>query len=287
LLIMYGLIFTCCFVDIAICLYYLSALALDSFQTSSVFTGILLTATVVIICSIWGCHRAREARRLLPQRSRRNIISQIFFLSVYFVILIIFVVLTAGTHEVYAILQSIVSTPFGYWDSHPGPEQDLLMNFALEFNDMWVAGGCQGNTCLFPGCFGDPVNLTPLTCTDRSMEIQFDDWMSTYSGTADQLRTCISYVGSIMEEQGVVDFPTPTWCECRLMFIDSARLANLIMWIFLVVQCVLVGLTIPVVLIHTKYVRKSKPISRTDWFGDRTCLQELDWREPTQSSQIR
>ncbi len=176
LLMLFGCIFGCCFVDIGICLYYLSALALDSFQTSSIFSGILLTATVVIICSVWGCHRTKEARKLLPQKSKANTISQVFFLSVYFILLVIFVILTAGTHQVFSTLSTIESEPFGYWDDdHPGKEKNMLMNFAMEFNDMWIAGACSGNQCIYPNCTGEPVALTPLACKDRSMQFQFDN----------------------------------------------------------------------------------------------------------------
>lgn len=272
LLIIYGCIFCCCFVDIAICLYYLSALSLDSFQTSSVFSGILLTATGVIICSIWGCHRTKDARKLLPQRSKQNTFSQIFFLSVFFVILIIFVILTAGTHEVYSTLAEIESEPWGYWDDHPGDEQDMLMNFAIEFNDMWVDGGCSGNECSYNNCTGDPIVMTALKCIDVSMEIQFADWIGTYSGGADGLRTCIRVVDQVMIEADIQNYPTPTWCQCRAYFIDSAREANETMFIFLIIQCALVATTIPLVLIHTKYVRKSKPVSRIDWFSERAPL---------------
>lgn len=274
ILVLYGLIFICCFVDIGICLYYLSALSLDSFQTSSVFSGILLAATCVIICTVWGCHRAKDARKLLPQKSKTNTFSQILFLCVFFAILIIFVILTAGTHQIYNTLVTIESKPFGYWDDHPGKEQDMLMNFAIEFNDMWVDGGCSGNECVYSNCTGDPVSLTPITCKDASMQIQFVDWTEAYDGSADELRTCISVVGEIMEESGIENYPTPTWCECRMYFIDSARKANEVMFIFLIIQSVLVAVSIPLAILHTKYVRRSKPISRNDWFADRVLDQD-------------
>jgi hypothetical protein len=107
----------------------------------------------------------------------------------------------------------------------------MLYNFAIEFEDMWESGHCEGNHCLYEDCRGSPqVLTTPLECVDEGMTAQFNFWKSKYTGSADDLRSCLSIVNDIKNKTGDLDVPTVTWCQSRDLFLESARTVNGVMF---------------------------------------------------------
>jgi hypothetical protein len=255
LMTIYVVIFMGCFFAIGVCLYYLSALALDSFQTSAVFSAILVTSSVLLVSSVWGCHRTKDVR------SHRNQANNRIFLIVFALFLGALITFDVLTRQNYELLREIESEPLGYWDLHRGEESDLLYNFALEFDDMWEAGGCSGNNCTDPQCSGNPVNTTPLVCDDEGMQAQFQSFIDSYDGTADELRDCVDLVTSIMEtETSIETFPVVTWCEARSSIIESARKSNLAMFCIVMVQSIMVFFSIPLMFVYVERWRKERPI---------------------------
>ena len=250
----YVIIFVGCFFAIGVCLYYLSALALDSFQTSAVFSAILVTSSFLLVSSVWGCHRTKDVRS-----HRKETINKLFIVA-FVLFLGALITFDVITRQNYDLLTEIESEPLGYWDLHRGPESDLLYNFALEFNDMWEAGGCKGNDCVDVNCSGNPVNTTALVCDDEGMQAQFESFIDAYDGTADDLRDCIDLVSSIMEtDTSIQTFPTVTWCESRSSILESAKLSNLTMFCLLLVQSTLVFFSIPLMYMYVERWRKERP----------------------------
>ena len=273
-LIVYTIIFLLCFVSMGIALYYLSALPLDTFETSGVFIGILCVSLVLLTHSVWGCHRAKDVKNLT---SKRKLARGVFFISSA-LLLGGFIAFTVQTQRVYNTIVSIEDKPLGYWVSHrDSPEEIMLYNFAVEFDTMWLAGGCSGNACVSADCSGDPVDLTPLTCDDRSMEVQFEDWSSHYTGTADSLRTCIAFM---TERMGIPDFPSPTWCESRLYLLDSCKNVNLLISYVTMVLCILIILATPLVLMHMRLLYrliKNDQLTGVDWLIYRSQFNQSGW----------
>lgn len=273
-MILFGLIFFSSFVTAGISMYYLSALALDSFQTSAVFVGILTTSMVLLIHSVWGCHRSKDMRR--PMIHSRGKLATILFFALSGLLLAAFISWTVSTRSTYLTIVGIQSAPFGYWDANPGKESEMLFNFASEFDAMWQAGDCSGKDCVYPDCQGDPVELTSLYCTDLSMQIQFRSWASHYTGTANLLRTCIQLVFTIMNNP---EFPTPTWCQSRTFLMNHSRDINDLMFYFTLVQCVLILLSLPAVLLNMRMVAKLNidQLGGLDWLLHRAQLDSTRW----------
>jgi len=199
----------------------------------------------------------------------------------------------------YHILDELEAEPFAYWDQHPGPEQTMLHNFAVEFYQMWLAGECSGNTCLHAGCLSDStpfdisdksvartnitIPLTPLVCADKSMETQFTNWVSRYSQSQAELVACIAYMTALFNQtdhQGdETDFPIVSWCQCRYMLVDSAKVSTGIMSGILAAEAILVLVGIfPLVFIFRSLVqtrRKRMLHAGNDWFIYRSQLDPI------------
>ena len=272
LLSMYTFIFITCFVEIAVCLYYLSALALDSFDTSAVFAGILVTSAVLMVSSVWGCHRTKYIRSHSSKFVRRSFV---LFFAVLFGIFVAWTVLTRRTYD---LIAEIESEPLSYWDSNRGQEAKLLYNFALEFEDMWESGNCTGNTCAYSDCRGSPVVATPLECSDRGMLAQFNAFIGAYSDTADELRDCVNVVVRVLNTTiAATDFPVLTWCQARLPVLDSARICNGVMFWLVLFQSVCILCSIPVMWHYGRLVLRDKGGSLRDRFFYRSSLTDSKW----------
>jgi hypothetical protein len=239
LMTVYTLLFIACFVSIAMSLYYLSALALDSFQTSGVFAGILISSFFLLVSSVWGCSRTKAVQ------SHSQTVSRVSFTVMFLGLLACFVAWCVSTRQSYDLITETVSQPLDYWATHLGKESKLLYNFAVEFEEMWSAGQCEGNECVYSDCSGDPVVITtPLTCADEGMLAQFNFFITSYKGTADELRDCISIVNDIKNKTDNPSVPTVTWCQSREMFITSARSVNASMFALTLFQsaCILISI---------------------------------------------
>ncbi len=98
---------------------------------------------------------------------------------------------------------------------------------------------------MFSVCCGDPVVLTtPLSCEDEGMLAQFNFFITSYEGSADELRSCISIVNDIKNKTNNPSVPTVTWCESRDMFLSSAQSVNASMFALTLSQsaCILISI---------------------------------------------
>lgn len=293
-MIVYSVLFVLAFLTIVVCLYYLSALALNSFETSSLFTFTLVLCTLVVIASIWGCHRAKESRDVQdPQylgaqtRAKKHRLSSIFFFILFALFVSGNILLAVNAHKNFELLTTLENKPVDYWFSHPGPEATMLHNFALEFNEMWQAGQCSGNNCVVPDCADSPIQLTPFNCTDKSMETEFEKWSTRSPPSETELRECVVYVNSLFGgPSSNTTFPVVTWCECRSVLINYARISNWLIFLLLVIGgAVITVFIIPLVTFQRVLLRKvDKEVSLaggrgTDWFSYRIALSRsrIDW----------
>jgi hypothetical protein len=295
-MIVYSILSILSFFIIIVCLYYLSGLALNSFETSSVFTISLVVCTLVVISSIWGCHRAKEIRDAdnpfvaRHKNTGKAKLSLIFFLIIFSTFIIGNIVLSIAAHENFEVLETLTSKPVDYWASHPGPEATMLHNFALEFNQMWEAGGCSGNECVVPECADSPITLTPLHCTDKSMETEFEKWSTRSPPTEMELRKCVVYINSLFGDTKTT-FPIVTWCECRFVLTNNAKVSNRLISILLVIGAVVITVfVLPLVTIQRIYLYRvdkeaALAIGRgTDWFAYRIAMSRsrVDWPQRQQ-----
>ena len=278
------MIYLMCFLIAGLSLYYLSAIALDSFQTSSVFLGTLISALILLVISVWGCHRAKDVRSQTFAGRRR--FPTLLFFSMTFVCFAAFIFWTDAAWSAYAQIRDIESQPIGYWYDNPGKEERVLFNFATEFNEMWIAGGCSGNDCVTDGCPGDcfslsacpdPIELTPLVCTDDSMQHQFSNWIGQYTGTALVFQKCVALVYDIMDIPG---FPSATWCESRTYLMNTAKHANLLMFYFTLIQSIMIFVGVGVVVMYMWMVRdllKTDQLNGIDWLIYRSQFDASRW----------
>jgi hypothetical protein len=284
------------FFIIIVCMYYLSGLALNSFETSSIFTISLVVCTLVVISSIWGCHRAKEVREadnpLIARHKNtgRAKLSLIFFFIIFTTFIIGYIVLAISAHQNFEVLETLTSKPVDYWSTHPGPEATMLHNFALEFNQMWEAGGCSGNDCVVPDCADSPIALTPLNCTDKSMQTEFEKWSTRSPPTEMELRKCVVYINSLFGGNATT-FPIVTWCECRYVLTNNAKVSNRLIFILLLIGAMVMAIfVIPLVTIQRIFLgRVDKEASLmsgrgTDWFAYRIALSRsrVDWPQRPQ-----
>ena len=277
LLTIFTLIFVACFGDLGISLYYLSALSLNSLQTAGVFTGIIVTSGVLLVTTVWGCYRAKDVR------SQSHLRSKLSFNVLYISLLAIFIAWAFFTRSSALILSGVLAEPLTYWSEHPGPEANLLVNFGLEFQDMWESGECQGNDCLYSDCRGDPVATTPLICADLGMTAEFGQWITKYKGTADDLRSCDFFLDSLMNATGVVGFPKVTWCQSRFLFLQSARGVNEFMFWFLLCQILLIGFSIPLAWLHSKLVQNALRNKTGSKYFLRASTEDNRWLQSLKS----
>ena len=296
-MIMFSVLFVLSFFIIVVCMYYLSALALDSFETSNVFTFSLILSSMVIIASIWGCHRAKESRDTgeLPSVSqltrtvgrRPKTLSLIFFIILYVLFVCGDILLAITAYRNYVTLTTLSGKPVDYWFNHPGPEATMLHNFALEFDQMWDAGGCSGNNCVVPDCADSPILLTPMNCTDKSMETEFVKWSTRSPPSEDELRDCVVYINTLFGGPSAnTTFPIVTWCQCRFVLTTYAQVSNFLIFILLIIGAAVIALFVaPLVTIHRILLRridKETALSGgrgTDWFAYRIALSRsrVDW----------
>jgi hypothetical protein len=281
---LYTILFLACFGNIGLSMYYLSALALDSFQTSAVFTGVLLTGFLLLVSSVWGCHRTKDVR------SHSNTVSRISFTLLFCGLLACFITWTVSTKRAYDLIAGTASQPLDYWATHLGRESRLLYNFAVEFTEMWESGGCSGNDCVYTDCRGDvKVETTPLECDDEGMTAQFNYFTSRYSGTPTDLRNCISLVNDIKNKTGDLAVPTVTWCESRELFLKSARNVNMAMFGITLIQSICIFLSIVTIYYYMFLVRTELPdlgSSQSGWrirrnLTDSAWLRSLDEERTT------
>lgn len=281
------------FFTIAVCMYYLSALALNSFETSNVFTFGLVLSTLVVIASIWGCHRAKETRdpdNLLVghQKSvRKHRLSLIFFFILFSLFVACNIILAISAYQNFEILKTLGDKPVDYWFSNPGPEATMLHNFALEFNQMWEAGGCSGNDCVIPNCADSPISVTPFNCTDKSMETEFEKWSTRSPPSETELRDCVEYINSLFGGPSAdTTFPVVTWCECRFVLMSYAKTSNWLIFLLLVIgACLITLFVVPLVTIQRLLIRTADKEAAltggrgTDWFAYRIALSRsrIDW----------
>jgi hypothetical protein len=294
-MIVYSVLFVLSFVTIVICMYYLSALALNSFETSSLFTFTLVLSSLVVIASIWGCHRAKESRDGVPDpkymgaktRNQKHQLSLIFFFILFALFVSGNILLAVNAHQNFELLTTLANKPVDYWFSHPGPEATMLHNFALEFDQMWQAGQCSGNNCVVPDCADSPIQLTPFNCTDKSMETEFEKWSTRSPPSETELRKCVVYVNSLFGgPSSNTTFPVVTWCECRSVLINYARISNWLIFLLLVIGvAVITVFIVPLVTLQRVLLRKvDNEVSLaggrgTDWFSYRIALSRsrIDW----------
>ena len=271
LLSLYTMIFAACFANVGLSLYYLSALALDSFQTSSAFSGILISGSALLVASVWGCHRTKDVR------SHSKAVSRVAFTTTFLAFLGVYILWAVRTRQTYDLIVETIEQPLSYWAVHPGAESRLLYNFAREFEEMWLAGVCGGNECIDPACVGDPVLTTPLVCADEGMQAQFRQVISQYDGTAAQLRECISLVEAVKQEEDDKDLPVVTWCQARVNFLTDAEKTNEAMFWVVLVQSVLIFLSIAGMYYYMTLVRAVRPeaIRRPMWIRSR--LSDSKW----------
>lgn len=277
---LYTLLFIACFGNVGLSLYYLSALALDSFQTSAVFSGILVTGLVLLVSSVWGCHRTKDVR------SHSKPFARSAFTTLFVGLFVCFVTWTIYTRRTYDLLTCTMSQPLNYWATHLGQESKLLYNFAVEFEDMWTAGECSGNDCMYPDCRGDPNVLTrPLSCHDLGMTAQFNYFIQSYDGTADELRDCINIVEDIRSKTGDTDLPTVTWCQSRELFLQSARTSNAAMFGLTLAQSICILLSVGLMYHYMYLVRRDCPDmhKRISWWRVRPRMSDSKWLQSLRS----
>ena len=268
---LYTVIFAACFVNVGLSLYYLSALALDSFQTSGAFSGILVSGSTLLVASVWGCHRTKDVR------SHSRTVPRVAFTTLFVGFLALFTLWAVRTRQTYELIVETTEQPLNYWAEHHGAESELLYNFAIEFEEMWEAGICQGNDCVDTQCSGDPVSTTPVVCADEGMQAQFRQLTSKYTGTADELRNCITLVNEIKQAAGDTKLPTVTWCQARAYFLAEAELTNEIMFWVLVGQCVFIFLSIVGMYYYMLLVRTTCPELTRQRFWIRSRLSDSRW----------
>jgi hypothetical protein len=257
LLLVYTWIFVMCLIAIGVSLYYLAALALNSFGTSGVFTGILAVSTVLLVSSVWGCHRTKDVR------SHRNEKKGIAFLVLLAGIWGSFLAFTVITNDNYNLMVEIQSKPLVYWDEHLGEESDMLLNFAMDFFDMWQSGWCEGNKCEVDGCADDPIALSPLRCDDEGMQAQFRSLISKYSGSQEELRICHQLLVEIMastENPDLIDdFPIITWCQSRSTMLQYAQMTIRFMFWIDILLTISLGISIPLMWLYVFLIKKLMP----------------------------
>ncbi len=163
----------------------------------------------------------------------------------------------------------------------------MLHNFALEFNQMWEAGGCSGNDCVVPNCADSPIEVTPFNCTDKSMEIEFEKWSTRSPPSETELRDCVVYINSLFGgPSSNTTFPVVTWCECRFVLTSYAKISNWLIFLLLVIGAVIITVfVVPLVTIQRVLLRKADKEAAlvsgrgTDWFAYRIALSRsrIDW----------
>lgn len=279
LMAIYTLLFIACFGNVGLSLYYLSALALDSFQTSAVFSGILVTGLVLLVSSVWGCHRTKDVR------SHNRTSTRTAFTSLFLGLFVCFVAWAIYTRKTYDLLACTMAEPLNYWATHLGSESKLLYNFAIEFEEMWIAGECLGNDCVFDDCRGDPVITTPLNCVDHGMQSQFQYLIDSYDGTADELRECVSIVEDIKNKTSDVGLPTVTWCQSRELFLTSASRTNAAMFGLTLAQSICILVSIFLMYYYMFLVRRDFPRieKRLSWWRARPRLSDSKWLQSMKS----
>jgi hypothetical protein len=278
-MVIYTVLFIACFGNVGLSLYYLSALALDSFQTSAVFSGILVTGLVLLVSSVWGCHRTKDVR------SHNKTSTRTAFTSLFLGLFACFIAWTVYTRRTYELLTGTMAQPLNYWATHLGAESKLLYNFAIEFEEMWSAGQCVGNNCVFDDCRGDPVMTDPLECVDDGMQSQFQYFINNYYGSADELRACVSLVEEIKNKTGDVGLPTVTWCQSRELFLSSATRTNAAMFGLTLAQSICILISIFLMYYYMFLVKRDYPRieKRLSWWRARPRLSDSKWLQSMKS----